>query len=65
MSVSTSKPSHSQSGGSALGKGDGQTSERDFGVFNLRDTLSGISVREANFSEFLAVLKQSGLRTVK
>jgi hypothetical protein len=65
MSVSTSQSSHSQAGRSANGKGNGQVAEGDLGVFNLRDTLSGISVREANFSEFLAVLKQSGLQTVK
>ena len=32
---------------------------------SLRDTLSGITVREANFSEFLAVLKKNGLQPAK
>lgn len=65
MSVSTSQSSHSQAGGSANGKGYGQAGDGDLGVFNLRDTLSAISVREANFAEFLAALKQSGLQPVK
>jgi hypothetical protein len=65
MSVSTSKSYHSQSGGHVNGKGNGQVAEGDLGVFNLRDTLSAISVREANFAEFLAALKQSGLQPVK
>ncbi len=32
-------------------------------MFSLRDTLSGISVRDANFSEFLAALRQHGMRS--
>jgi hypothetical protein len=32
-------------------------------VFSLRDTLSGITVREANFGEFLAALKKFGAPT--
>jgi hypothetical protein len=38
---------------------------RTTAVFSLRDTLSGISVREANFGEFLAALKQRGMVAAK
>ena len=34
-------------------------------LVSLRDTLSGISVREANFGEFLAALKQRGMVAAK
>ena len=33
--------------------------------FDLRDTLRGISVRDANFSEFLAALKRAGKHSGK
>ena len=39
--------------------------ESELSIFSLRDTLSGITVREANFSEFLAVLKKNGLQPEK
>ena len=65
MSVLTSQRSYSQTGGSTVGKGENQVAERDLGQFSLRDTLNAISVREANFSEFLAALKQSGLQPIK
>jgi len=65
MSALTSQLSHSQASGSSVGRGENQAAERDLGQFSLRDTLNGISVREANFAEFLAALKQSGLQPVK
>ena len=34
-------------------------------AFSLRDTLSGIVVRETNFSEFLVALKQFGMTPAK
>ena len=39
--------------------------EFDQSTFSLRDTLSGITVCDANFSEFLAVLKNCGMQAVK
>lgn len=65
MSALTSQLSHPQTGRSQVGKGENQVAERELGQFSLRDTLNGITVREANFSEFLAALKQSGLQPVK
>ena len=41
------------------------TGEVDGGMTSLRDTLDAISVREANFSEFLAALKHYGLHRGK
>lgn len=34
--------------------------ETELPAFDLRDTLSGITVREISFSDFLAALKQAG-----
>ena len=39
--------------------------EIELSMFSLRDTLSGITVRDANFSEFLAVLKKNGTLVAK
>jgi len=61
MSVSSVKPSQSQS----ASKRDAHASENDLSVFNLRDTLSGITVRDANFSEFLSALKKFGMHTAR
>ena len=65
MSVSIAKASQSQPAGKAAGKGNAHAGEIDLSVFNLRDTLSGITVRDANFSEFLAVLKKCGMKAAK
>lgn len=45
----------------AAGKSAMQSVQDDIGAFSLRDTLRGISVREANFGEFLAAMKQRGM----
>lgn len=42
-----------------------QSGQDEIGAFSLRDTLSGISVREANFGEFLAAMKQRGMLAAK
>ncbi len=42
-----------------------QAGQDEGSFFNLRDTLSGISVRETSFGEFLAALKQRGLQGAK
>lgn len=48
------------------GKEGAQASgEIELSMFNLRDTLSGITVRDANFGEFLAALKKCGIKAVK
>ena len=65
MSVSTAKASQSQPAGNAAGKGNAHAGEIDLSVFNLRDTLSGITVRETSFSEFLHALKQFGQQAVR
>lgn len=49
----------------AAGKSVMQSGQDEIGAFSLRDTLSGISVREANFGEFLAAMKQCGMVAVK
>jgi len=49
-----------------LGKEDLRApGEIDPSIFSLRETLSGITVRDANFSEFLAELKKCGLQPGK
>lgn len=63
MSLSSTKANPSKTGSKVAGNGSAHAGEFDMSVFNLRDTLSSITVREANFSEFLSALKQSGLRT--
>jgi hypothetical protein len=65
MSVSSINSSHSPSASKYAGKGNAHAGDSDLSVFNLRDTLSNITVREANFSEFLSALKQSGLHTTR
>lgn len=39
---------------------NGRAGVDEMTLFSLRDTLDAISVREANFSEFLAALKRFG-----
>jgi hypothetical protein len=63
MSVSSAKSSPTQTSGKTAGKGSEHANEIDVAVFNLRDTLSGITVRETSFSEFLVALKQFGQQT--
>jgi len=63
MSVSSAKSSSSQNSGKRAGMGSSHASEIDLSHFNLRDTLSGITVRETSFSEFLVALKQFGQQT--
>ncbi len=61
MSLTSTKASPTQTGSKVASKGNAHAGEIDLSVFSLRDTLSNITVREANFSEFLTALKQSGL----
>jgi hypothetical protein len=65
MSASSRTSQQSQSAGNAAGKGSMHAGDSELSAFNLRDTLSGIIVRETNFNEFLAVLKQFGMNTAK
>lgn len=65
MSATHAKTLRPQPVNSAVGKRVLQSGQDDINVFNLRDTLSGISVREANFGEFLAVMKQRGMLVTK
>ncbi len=65
MSATHSKTLSPQPANAAVGKGVGQSGQDEINVFSLRDTLSGISVREANFGEFLAALKQRGTLAAK
>lgn len=59
MSLSSMKSAPSPTASQTAGKGNVHAGEGDM-PFNLRDTLSSIVVREANFGEFLAALKQFG-----
>lgn len=59
MSISTPETRPQQSGRTSSTNG-GQGGEGDLGSFNLRDTLSGIVVREGSFNEFLTALKRFG-----
>ena len=62
MPVSTATVAKSQ----PSGKEDAHVpNEIELSMFSLRDTLSGITVRDANFSEFLAVLKKNGVQAAK
>ena len=65
MSATQSKTLRPQPASAAVGRGVAQAGQDEGGFFNLRDTLSGISVREANFGEFLAALKQRGMVAAK
>lgn len=64
MSIPTPDANPQQSRRTTSGNGV-QSGENDLGTFNLRDTLSGIVVREGSFNEFLAALKNSGPQTAK
>lgn len=65
MSLSSASASHAQSVSKSDRKGDVHAGGNDMPVFSLRDTLSGITVREANFGEFLAALKKFGAPTAR
>ena len=65
MSATHFKTLSPQPANAAVGKGVAQSGQDDSSVFSLRDTLSGITVRDANFSEFLAVLKKCGMKAAK
>ncbi|MDE2441097.1 MAG: hypothetical protein KGP14_08730 [Betaproteobacteria bacterium] len=65
MSATHSKILRSQPANAAMGKIEAQSGRDEMSVFNLRETLNGISVRDANFSEFLAALRQHGMRPAK
>jgi hypothetical protein len=65
MSFTSIKSSHSQTASKYAGNGSSHAGDSDFSAFSLRDTLGSIVVREANFSEFLSALKQSGLHTTR
>lgn len=60
MSESHVQPSSSSPVSKVADKGNAQAGESELTVFNLRDTLSNISVRDANFGEFLSALKKFG-----
>lgn len=64
MSPAHHKSSRPHATGSVVAKG-AVAGDGELAVFNLRDTLSGIKVREANFSEFLQALKQYGTPAAK
>jgi hypothetical protein len=55
----------SQPANAAMSKGEAQSGQDEMSIFSLRDTLSGISVRDANFGEFLAALRQQGMRSAQ
>ncbi len=65
MSATQSKTLRPQPASAAVGRGVAQAGQDEGSFFNLRDTLSGISVRETNFGEFLAALKQRGPQGAK
>lgn len=65
MSATHFKTLRSQPANAAMGKGEAQSGQDEMSIFSLRDTLSGISVRDANFSEFLAALRAQGTRTAQ
>jgi hypothetical protein len=60
MSPAHHKTSRPQPASSAAAKSNASVIDGELAVFSLRDTLNGIKVREANFSEFLQALKQYG-----
>ena len=62
MSATHAKTIRSQPANAAMGRGEAQSGQDEMSMFSLRDTLSGISVRDANFSEFLAAMRQYGMR---
>lgn len=65
MSISSTKASPTQTGSKIASKGNARAGDIDLSVFSLRDTLSNITVREANFSEFLSALKLYGSPATK
>ncbi|MBL8506795.1 MAG: hypothetical protein JNJ51_10640, partial [Methylobacillus glycogenes] len=65
MSPAHHKTSRPQAAGNLASKAQGAPGEGEMAVFSLRDTLSSIKVREANFSEFLEALKKFGPPSVK
>lgn len=58
MSANHPQTLRPQPANASAGRGVAIAGQGDNGPFNLRDTLSCISVRETSFSEFLAALKQ-------
>lgn len=60
MSANPSKTLRPQPANASASRGMLQSGNDDSAIFNLRDTLNSISVREAGFGEFLAALKQRG-----
>lgn len=60
MSVPSAKSPQADPVGKTANQGSSLASEIDLSGFSLRDTLSGISVRETSFSEFLSALKTFG-----
>ncbi|MFN4326397.1 MAG: hypothetical protein ACK4FP_10960 [Azonexus sp.] len=65
MSAKHSQTLRPPSANAGTGRGVVMAGQGDNGPFNLRDTLSCISVRETSFSEFLAVLRQHRPRSAK
>ena len=65
MSATHAKTIRSQPANAVMGRGEAQSGQDEMSIFNLRDTLNGISVRDANFSEFLAAMRQYGMRSAK
>lgn len=65
MSAIHTQTLRQQPANAVVGKGAMQAGHDDASAFSLRDTLSGISVRDANFGEFLAALKQRGMLAAK
>ncbi len=65
MSATNHKAYSNRSGNGSAGVGHAHGGEADPASFSLRDTLNSIRVREANFGEFLAALKQYGHSTAK
>jgi hypothetical protein len=65
MASSTYKALQSQTVSKSAGRRDALAAENELSMFNLRDTLSSIIVRDANFGEFLSALKQCGLHTAR
>lgn len=60
MSPAHHKSSRPHPAGSVAAKANVQAGDGEMAVFSLRDTLSSIKVREANFSEFLQAMKEFG-----
>ncbi len=65
MTMHTSSTISGQSANKADSKRGVRNGDDESGAFDLRDTLKGIAVREANFTEFLAALKHFGAQAGK